>query len=277
VARNKGFFAEEGIEVDFTYTSEQIAALVGGSVDIIHDAGDQGLAARKRGVDIVAIHSAVTKPTQYLVALPEFKTISQLKGQQLAVSDINSTDYLVLAALLKTNGIAENEVTFRKVGFSSARLSAVEQKQVAGTLLTASTWLDGRRKVQGLNLMATPKNMVEFPWDTMQVNRKWAQEHESVVVGYLRAFIKGTRWLVDPANTGEAVAILKPETKLADDDIKDLLGVLLSDQIYRLDQPIVAAPFQRYADALIQAKAMEPPVDITGFIDTSFFEKARQK
>src|SRR5262249_4541591 len=37
----------------------------------------------------------------------------------------------------------------------------------------------------------------------------WAEEHASELVGYIRGYIAGLRWLYDPRNKGAAIAILR--------------------------------------------------------------------
>src|SRR5260370_226944 len=47
--------------------------------------------------------------------------------------------------------------------------------------------------------------------------RKWAQEHRDPLVGYLAAFIEAQRWLTEPGNRDQVIALLMKESHLPAD------------------------------------------------------------
>src|SRR5688572_4416926 len=67
LASKLGWFAEEGLEPEVTYTDKQVQALIGGSVDIMSSGADEILEANSRGADIVVVGLASNRPGQFFV------------------------------------------------------------------------------------------------------------------------------------------------------------------------------------------------------------------
>jgi ABC-type nitrate/sulfonate/bicarbonate transport system substrate-binding protein len=49
--------------------------------------------------------------------------------------------------------------------------------------------------------------------DCAVVMRPWANANSQSVIGYIRAVVKGRRWILDPANRAEAIQLLAEKTK----------------------------------------------------------------
>jgi NitT/TauT family transport system substrate-binding protein len=272
IAQEKGFFTQEGVDVQLTFTREAFKALVGGSVNLVNEGADDGLVLMQKGQDIIAVGAIQMTPGEFLVTLPEIKNIDQLRGKQFAVSAIPSTDMRLAAEVLEARGLKSKDIMFRKIGFTSARLAALQTKQVSATLLSPGGWLQGKKKAK-FNTLATPKDFGEFPWNVMQTKGDWARSNRKSVVGYIRGVRKAIEWLHDPANSSEAKRIIAPKAQVEEKEVEDLLKIVQQDKIYSTGK-LTPDNFKRAVSFLVEEGAVKPPVDTRKFLDTSFWEEA---
>jgi ABC-type nitrate/sulfonate/bicarbonate transport system substrate-binding protein len=272
IAQERGFFTNEALEVQLTFTRESIKALIGGSVHIVNEGADDGLTVMQKGQNVIAVGAIQVKPGEFLVTLPDIKAIDQLRGKQFAVSAVPSTDMRLAADLLESRGLKRGDLVFRKIGFTGARLAALQSKQVAATLLSPAGWLEGNKKTQ-FNTLATPADFGIFPWVVMQTQGDWARKNKKLVVAYIRAVNRAIQWLYDLANLQEAKRIIAPKAQLDEKDVEDLLRVVQQDKIYFTGK-LTPDIFKRAVDFLVEEGSLKAPVDLNQFLDASFWNEA---
>ena len=107
-AQEGGFFGQNGLDADLTLirgSSTAAAALISQNVDLVEMSGPGTVNATSQGADIVMIAGLVSIATYKLMADPSIKTIDDLKGKTIAVSQIGGQDDFILRKVLKTKGL----------------------------------------------------------------------------------------------------------------------------------------------------------------------------
>src|SRR5690242_1799888 len=112
VAEVKGFFRDQGLENQTIVIpgSTAIAALVSGNVDY-SGAGGSGMRAALRGAPIKAVMFQTEKVTWYLLAAPDIRKISDLKGKKIAVGTIGDTQDTLITMLVEREGVSGRDIT----------------------------------------------------------------------------------------------------------------------------------------------------------------------
>ncbi|HMA82099.1 MAG TPA: ABC transporter substrate-binding protein, partial [Candidatus Binatia bacterium] len=92
VARDKGFFAKENLDVEPTYMTPDLVvkALIAGTVDLARSGTHFGLIAASRGADIKIIGGSNYGYPYQVIGNPQFKTLADLKGQKIAGASLAS-------------------------------------------------------------------------------------------------------------------------------------------------------------------------------------------
>jgi ABC-type nitrate/sulfonate/bicarbonate transport system substrate-binding protein len=85
VAREKGYFQAEGLDVELILMTASVAnmALLGGNVDFI-SSGPSAIGAIARGAPLKFVFVCFSRPMHWLCAKPEIDDVRGLKGKTLA-------------------------------------------------------------------------------------------------------------------------------------------------------------------------------------------------
>ena len=218
VAQEKGFFDKNGLDVKLLRAPDsttQLLSLVDGKIDIAMTAIDnivayqegQGDVPVKGTPDLFAFLGVNNGGRFNLIVAPEIKRYADLKGKDLAVDAVTSGYALVLQEMLRQGGLKPGDYKLVSVGGSRQRWEAVRDKKVAGSLLNAP--YDATAEAAGFKRLANSGDHIKrYQGSVGATRRAWAAANENTLVGYVRAYIAASDWLYDPANKGEAKAIL---------------------------------------------------------------------
>ena len=218
VAQDKGYFAKNGIEVKVVPTPNsqfQLKNLIEGKFDIAMTAIDnviaytEGQGAAKTDVqpDIFAFMGGDNGFLR-LVAVPDVKTITDLKGKQISVDALTTGYAFVLRKLLENGGVKPGDIEFVSAGGGLERYRALMEKKHAATLLISP--FEVNAEAEGFNRLANADEALgRYQGLVGATRRSWAKENEKELIGYIRGYTAALDWLYDPANKAEAIAILR--------------------------------------------------------------------
>ena len=195
IANDRGFFKEENLEPQLILTrgTTAIVAAVTGDVEGIHIMGTairgiiQGLPLK-----VLAVNQKL--PLFWLVARPELKTFSDLKGKTMAVTTIGGSQQLAGFHMLRKGGI---DPTKEIISIVSGDVPAQLQAQVLGpihiTVLSPPTVFIARDRYK-LNLLASISDEYVNFISGLIVSDKALQEKPALIERTLRALAKANRY-----------------------------------------------------------------------------------
>jgi len=285
VGQQKGFFERNGITVTLQTTPNSVAQMTGlaeGKFDIAITAFDnivayaegQGEAPIGAQPDFFAFMGS-DNGFLSLVAVPDVKKFTDLKGKMLSV-DARTTGYaFVLFDILRRNGLAEGDYKIEKVGGTVLRWDALREGKQSGTLLSAPFNLLARE--QHFNQLAQATKVIgPYQGNVAATRRSWARENRPKVIAFMRGYAQAIDWLYDKANREEAVTILLNNVpmshELAERTYDELLdqkdGFFRKARVSAEGMRTVLALRSRYADA--KKKLIVP----SKYYDSSYYNAA---
>ena len=217
VARSLRLFEREGIAVEVTVTGssvEQQAQLIAGGFDVGFQQADHVVRAVQQGSDLFIFMPLGHAPDLTLVAAPSIHSLAKLRGKTVGVDGARTGYALLLRRLLREQGLAEHEVTFREVGGSRERYDALKSGEIAASLLNSP--FDTNLIAGGYVALArTSDAFPSYPGPVMAARRSWAKVHERELLAFIRAFEAAYAWLEDAAHASEAFSVLPPHLAIA--------------------------------------------------------------
>ena len=216
VAREKGFFARENIDLDVTYMTPDlvIKALLAGAVDLSRSGAHFGLIAAARGGEIKIIGGSTYGYPYQVIGQPQLKSLADLKGQKVAAASLASITTTIFKDVMQRQSIPPTAYTLLFVGGSPERFQAVSSGQVAASLAEAPPFnfrsIDAGRKVL-LNYSDEIKNLL---YTAYFASNKSLAQNRALLTRFMRAMGQAMRWLNDPANEKAVIEVMMQRLKI---------------------------------------------------------------
>ena len=227
VVQRKGFLAHEGIAVTMVPlmgTTNMVAALDKGDVDVTGTASPYMIEAALKGSDAVAVIGGVANTIYSLIAKPEIKTIADLKGKLIAISAPPDTITLSTRLLLAKAGLKDGDYRTKQIIGSNQRAACLVKGECDAVPLGQPDDIvfaqKGFRKL-GDSLEVVP----ELQFNVIAVRRSWAAGHKDAVIALARAFGATFRYLRDPANRDEVARLIAETTGASEDVARAVLAL----------------------------------------------------
>ncbi len=139
LAVQKGYFREEGLEVELPVSRSQLIA-TGLAVGEIDYAGSFSPSIRNALAGMpLRIIAGTARGTRWMVVAPGIESMEQLRGKAIAVSTIGSGTYNAAMLALEHFGIdTDTEITWLQAPGTTERLLAIQQGGAQGGAFTSS-------------------------------------------------------------------------------------------------------------------------------------------
>lgn len=224
-AMEHGDFADAGVEINMTTTPSsafQAENMVKGTFQIAGSAFDnvvayqegQGAVKFDKPTDLFAFMGA-TQIELAFITRPEVKSFADVKGQALALDALNTGFAFVLYEMLAAAGLGEADYKKEPVGATPVRWESVKEGKHAGTL-TIEPFTSIARGL-GFNVLKTSTEMYgAYQGGAFLASRAWAAQNPDAIKGFIKGYLKGLAWTLDPANRQAATDLLlakMPEIK----------------------------------------------------------------
>jgi ABC-type nitrate/sulfonate/bicarbonate transport system substrate-binding protein len=223
-AQSKGWFESNGVSVNLTTTPNsafQAENLASGKFQIAGTAFDNVVAYQEgqgavplKDTDFFAFMGATQVELAFITA-PTISSYEDIKGQSLALDALSTGFAFCLYEMLAKNGLSKSDYKMVPVGATPARWESVKAGEHVGTL-TIEPFTSIARN-QGFKVLDTSTNIFPaYQGGAFAASRKWAAANPDALKGYIRGYLAGLAWTLDPANREEATQILltnMPEIK----------------------------------------------------------------
>ena len=215
-AQDKDLFAKNGIAVNLSFTPnsvEQIRNLMSGKYDLGTTAYDnvvayqegQGETELPTPPDLFAFMGGYSGSLRF-VTQPDIKTYAALKGKTVGVDAATTGFAFILYKLAALNGLAMSDYKVERLGGTPARVQALIQGKIAGTMITSPSEILPESKGY-TRLGDTTTTFGPYQASVGVARRAWVAKHGDELVAFIRAYVAAMDWLQDPANREEAVSI----------------------------------------------------------------------
>src|SRR2546426_7300746 len=220
IAKEAGYFSSEGLDVELIRvggSTRMVAAMLGGSAPIIQAGASAALAATAAGSDVVIIGATGTVSPFRLMARPEIKQPSDLKGKKAGITTFGSTSDQVLRIALKQFNLEPNkDVAILSLGAQPEAFAALQSGAVHVVALSYPLYPKAA-KMGMRELVNFGQLGVEDINGTVITTRSFIAQQRDTALRFLRAFTRGMhRYRTDKEYSKK---ILAKYGKITDEEI----------------------------------------------------------
>ena len=218
VAQAKGFFKDEGLQVEapLMASSAAVAGVVKGDVDF--SVGDTSVRAAMQGAPVKAIIYYYNSPVWEFVAAPNIKSLLDLKGKAIGTSSRGSQEEVASDELLRRAGLnPDKDVTFVVV-----RAGTQLQSLLAGAIQAMILNVDVAAVAQahGYHVLKSVQEVgqvLPVPFSGFVTSDDNLQKRPDRVKHWLRATVRALKFIrSNPEESASVVAAaLKMDPKIA--------------------------------------------------------------
>jgi len=268
VARQQGFFAAEGLDVNLVYMrggTQAINALLAGSVDFVGTPIDLVVQTVAKGKPALMLASTSRLPFFALVASPradEVRAIRDLAGKRIGVGNLGTTDHLMALYLLTREGVDPATVEFVALGpnlYEQLVRGQVEAGMVQEPSLTLTERAGGRVLVNFMRLEDTER-FLGGPYQFMGLNTRpeVLATKADTARKLIRGLIRANRWIL--ANPGSAIVQAVPPDLVAGGELEVFAAALdrYKADLYPADGRLDPDAVQRVIAVQQASGAIEP-------------------
>lgn len=209
LAEQLGFFKEAGLDeksVDFKGGSKALAAVVGGSADMVTGYYDHTIEMQAKGRNLKAFVEIDRFPGIVLAVrsdlADQIKTVADLKGHIIGVTAPGSSTDFFLNYLLAKAGLEPGDVSTIGVGASSSAVAALEHKQIDAlvNLDPAITLMKKRGDIKILVDTRTKADVDKvfggaYPSATIYAKQSYIDAHPEIIQKVANAMVHTLKWM----------------------------------------------------------------------------------
>lgn len=271
IAQKEGYLREEGLDVQLLSIRGEIAirTALAGEVDFFTNAGS-ALAAGVRGVPVKIATVFQDKPGWDLIAHPEIKSISQLRGKNVAIMSPEGSLAIVAREILRKNGMdPSKDVNLVVMGGDEVRFPALQTKSVHATLF--NTAMSIRAQKDGFTKLAVASDYANLIEGGLATTTDKIKQNPDKTYRFIRAALKGLTFF---ANKKE------PSTKYMMDALR-MKDRELVNAIYDIQSSLVLRDgfsddrvLQSMINDMKKTTKVQRDIALADIFDLSFVKKA---
>jgi NitT/TauT family transport system substrate-binding protein len=226
LAQDKGFFKEEGLDVNITVIEDSFqrkAAVLNKSIDGLADTVDLLVLARDQKVPSVAVMQIdLSNGADGILSTNNYKTIADLKGAKVAVQKNFVSESMLYYALAQNNmKPSDVQVIDMEAGAAGAAFLA-KQVDVA---VTFEPWMSKSKDRANTHILVSSKDYPGVISDILSVREDYLQNHPEDLQKFMRGWFKALDYI--KSNPEEANQIMAKHYDISAADFADFSSGLV--------------------------------------------------
>ncbi len=233
VAVEEGYFANEGIEIEFDYGWEtDLLKLVGSDeLQFAIASGDQVILARSQGLPIVYVMNWYRRFPVCVVSLAEtgIQQPEDLVGRRVGTPATYGASYIGWRALLDAVGLEETEVELISIGYT--QVAAVSEGQVDAAICYAMNepvQMEAAGESVDVLYVADYANLVS---NGLITNERSESERTDLVQGMVRAALRGLAFTLENPDQAFEIALKYVPEAAGDDETEAVNRAILDKSV----------------------------------------------
>lgn len=276
-ALNRGFFKDEGIDLEIVFMPANLASTAVLNGDIDYNGAVTGtIGAAVQGRPMKVLLFTVSKPLLFLMGQKNIKDLKQLKGKKIAGSSPGGSATLLANQALKQIGLepGKDVSVLQMSGNAASRYAVLESGVVDASLLSVPENIIAHEK--GYNELLFLGDVVEFPQNGFGTSEKRIRDNPDEVYRMVRATLRGLQFIWDKNNSEAVTNILMKQWKVNDRQMAAEMARQVS-RVLTKDAYVKPESVQVLVDLARESAKVTKPINAMDVVDYSFLDRARKE
>jgi NitT/TauT family transport system substrate-binding protein len=237
-AQESGYFDREGLEVNLVYIQSAgtaIQAMLGGDAQIILAGGEPVVESGLKGGDAVFIGGISIVPAVHFMALPEIRSVQDLRGKPVGVTRYGSSTDYAMRQVLRKNGlepIRDVPVLQFTAGHRALATALLNKSVYAATIAPPNSL---RAEKGGAKLLIDmAKSGIYFPYSSIISTRGYLKKNRSAALSFIKAYSDGVKRMANDKSF--SIGVIKKYMRESDPEILEVIYKYASDYIVRVPE-----------------------------------------
>jgi NitT/TauT family transport system substrate-binding protein len=290
IAERKGFFKEQGLDVeisDFAGGAKSLQGLIGGSLDVVTGAYEHTIRMQAKGQDIRAVLELGRFPGIAVgvakAKADSYKSPKDLKGMKIGVTAPGSSTNMLVNFLLAKEGLTPQDASFIGVGSAASAVASIRNGQLDAishlepvlSMLEQSGDIKivvDTRTEEGTKALFGGSN----PAAVLYAKKDFIDKNPNTVQALTNGLYKALQWI--QKSSPEEIAAAVPEEYLLGDKALYILAVKNSKPTYSITGVIPESGMTSTNDMLKQfePELKDAKVNLADTFDARFAKKAAE-
>ena len=195
MAQQEGLFKKNGLDVELLHiasSSRGIQAILAGEIGFSYMDGQNQAQANLKGANIALVLGATNKQVFSLMAKPEFKRVTDLRGKKIGITRVGSSTHTSALFALNASGLKQNDYQILPLLEVPNILTALLTGQIDAGVVSPPT--NSRARKAGFNeLMNLAKDGPEYVSVGVGASRAYIKANEDTVRRVVRSYAEGVQ------------------------------------------------------------------------------------
>lgn len=270
IALEKGYFAEEGIELELKeFQSGGMVTQFFNELDVALVGANPVIIGKAQGLDMVVFQS-LNHGGSSLVVDPSIANISDLNDKEVATPGVAAIQHNIFTMLEK-----QNNITAKKLTAKVTDMPVFAQKGEIKGAIAWEPWPTIIMETAGWNRLLSSNDLMENQQCCLWVtSRKFMEEHPDIIEKLVRINIKATKYV--RSYPDEAIKILAKYASREESTVEKAMANLIYPWPPKINEASTKKMIENLmSQELIDPKAVKPDVDTwyKELVDESVLDK----
>ena len=277
IADKKGFFKEEGLDVEFILTpgaDKVTSAVLSKDVDIGFCGAESSIYVYKnKKKDYIVNFAALTnKDGSFIVSrekIDNFK-LEDLKGKYIIGGRKGGMPEMTLEYTLKENGINLDELTID----TSIEFASMASAFISGTGDFVTLFEPSATKLENEGKGYVVASLGEYggnvPYTSYNALKSYIEKNEDTIKSFTNAINKGLDYVFNTSDDVLATELVDYFPDMTKNELKTMIKRYKKINAWKKNTYFSEKEFEHMEDILIEAKTLDEKVPYKKLVDTSF-------
>jgi len=221
MAHQEKLFKKNGLDVELLHipsSSRGIQAILAGEIAFSFMDGSNAAQANLKGANLALVAGATNRQVFSLMAKPEYKKISDLRGKKIGITRIGSSTHTSALYALGSAGLKPSDYQILPLVEVPNIFTALAAWQIDAGIMSPPT--NSRAKKAGfVELMNIAKEGPEFVSVAVGTSRTYIKANEEIVRRVVRSYAEGVQLF--KTNKAAALRMIQNQLKVKEPEIQE--------------------------------------------------------